>query len=306
MSAGRGVAERPHGYARYRLDGCRCYVCGFAVSEYERRRQEAIAAGTWRPFVDAGPVREHLAALSAAGIGYKLAAKLAGVSASAVAGVLFGRRGHGPSPRLRRETAERLLAVVAGADGLAPAALVDATGTARRIQALCCVGWSLSVQAERLGWQVGNYARVLDGPRVTVATARAVAGLYDEWSMTPAPAGYSATRARWFAGERCWFPPLAWDDDEIDDPGAVPCLLPPVAGSDLRADELAVQHVMAGHPVELPAVVRDELIRRLTVHGRSLAQIAAVVRTTPKTVAFYRSKLCLTGAALAERRSAAL
>ena len=63
------MAERPHGYARYKLDGCRCYTCGYARSEYEAMRTRAILYGTWEPLIDAQPVRDHIKMLSEAGIG---------------------------------------------------------------------------------------------------------------------------------------------------------------------------------------------------------------------------------------------
>lgn len=223
------MTERPHGYARYRLDGCRCYVCGWARAVYDDDRNRRLTAGTWQPFTDAQPVREHLAALAAAGIGQRRIAELAGVSRTALTAILYGRRGNPPGTRVRRATADAILAVTPGPAGLAPKVIVDGTGTARRVQALCCIGWSLNQQAHRVGWTIGNFAGLARGHPVTAATARLVAGLYDQLSMTPAPAGYSATRTRRFAAGKGWAPPLAFDDDTIDDPKARPVGLLQVA-----------------------------------------------------------------------------
>lgn len=289
------TATRPHGYARYRLDGCRCYTCGYARSVYDENRNKAIAAGTWQPYADAQPVRDHLAALSKAGIGYKRAAALAGVSVTAVQQMLFGRRGNPPGPRIKRETAEALLEVRPTLARTAGHAVIDGTGTARRIQALTCAGWSLTAQASGIGWTVQNYTKLTGGSPVIAATARAVAGLYDELSMKPAPPSYSATRARNHAARHGWLPPLAWDDDTIDSPAAVPCLIPAVAGSDKAVDELTVQRFMAGWTEPIPAAVRDELIRRLTMSGYSVAATAAVVRLAPASVGKGRARLGLTG-----------
>lgn len=44
---------RPHGYARYKLDGCRCYTCAAAASAYNIRRERAIAYGRWHPIAEA-------------------------------------------------------------------------------------------------------------------------------------------------------------------------------------------------------------------------------------------------------------
>jgi len=216
------MTERPHGYARYRLDGCRCYVCGWARARYDDARNRRITAGTWQPFTDAQPVREHLAALAATGMGQRRIAQLAGISHGALTGLLRGRRGNPPSARVRRETADAVLAVTPGPAGLAPNAVIDGTGTARRVQALCCIGWTLTEQARHVGWLVSNYAGLTAGHPVTARNARLVAGLYDQLSMTPAPAGHPSARARRFAAGKGWAPPLAWDDDTIDDPKARP------------------------------------------------------------------------------------
>lgn len=282
-----------HGYAGYRR-GCRCYTCGFAVSEYEQNRKRAITAGTWQPYVDAGPVRDHLAKLAEAGIGYKRAAVLASVGTSTVSAVLFGRRGKGPAAHVRNETAQRLLALRVETATPADGQLVDGTGTARRIQALCAIGWSLTQQASRIGWNVGNFAPLTAIRPIRSTTARKVAAMYEQLSMSPPPASGSSSRARRFALARGWFPPLAWDDEQLDDPTAMPQLLPPVAGSAPDVDELAVQHVMAGHPVPLPADVRDELIRRMSAGGWSAVEIAPYARTTTGTVHAHRTRLALT------------
>jgi hypothetical protein len=194
---------RPHGYARYRLDGCRCYTCGWAVSVYERDRAAQIAAGTWR--VPTGPVREHLRALRAAG--------MAGVGSGTVQDLLLR-----PRPTIRKPIADRLMAL---RPELAPSTHIPALGTVRRIRALAALGHSLVRQAAELGWDIRNLCALagsVDG-RVKVSTARLVAALYERWHMTPATARGSVT-ARNRARRLGWAPPMAWDD--IDDPDEQP------------------------------------------------------------------------------------
>jgi hypothetical protein len=63
--------------------------------------------------------------------------------------------------------------------------------------------------------------------QVTAATARAVRELYDRlWDKPPPENGQreriAAARARNHAAQRDWAPPLAWDDDIIDDPAGRP------------------------------------------------------------------------------------
>lgn len=219
------VPERPHGYARYKLDGCRCYTCGWAVSEYTRRRLEAVANG--RGPVDGDVLRVHLRSLAAAGMGYKRAADVAGVARSTVGRILYGRpdRGTPPTPRVRYAIARKLLAVRAVDHG--PNKPIEASGTVRRIRALIAIGWTRTEIARGIGWSLANLGTMLHRGAepwagfVEVRTAAAVSALYDRLSMHPSTGPHSA-RARAEARSNGWPPPLAWDDDEIDDPAAAP------------------------------------------------------------------------------------
>lgn len=230
-SSGRKVdcahprARHEHGtHAAFALDGCRCRPCRDATAAYNRRRTRGLLYGTWSPLVDATPVREHLAALSAAGIGWKRAAVLADVAASTVSKLLYGRP---PTRRVKPETARRLLAVRPSLDVMLDGARVDATGTHRRLQALACLGWSDARLGARLGLDSGNYGTMLRQREVSAARARDVARLYDElWRSGPPETDHrtrqSASRARNRARANGWAPPMAWDDDAIDDPAATP------------------------------------------------------------------------------------
>lgn len=215
---------RDHGYARYRLDGCRCYACGWARAEYDERRNRLIAYGRWHPFVDAKSVREHVLLLVDAGVGRRRLAALSGISGSVLSKLLYGvpSRGQPPTRRLRPETARRLLEVEPTLDSVADGALVDATGSARRLRALIAVGWSGSKLADRLGMTVANFWTALGYEQVTARRARAVRALYDElWDLPPVEVDHrsrqSASRARNMAARNGWPPPMAWDDEHIDD-----------------------------------------------------------------------------------------
>lgn len=204
----------------YKIHRCRCDACTAANRRYVNRRERLIAYGRWEFMVDAAPVREHVHALGARGLGWKRVAKLSGVSNGAMSKLLYGDRGHGlaPTKRVRPATATAILAVRADLDTLADGANTDAAGTRRRIQALACLGWSLSEQARRLGWSVQNYSILQRRQKVGAKTARAVRALYDELSMTPAGDRPGAERARRDAARKGYLPPLAWDDDLIDLP----------------------------------------------------------------------------------------
>lgn len=103
---------------------------------------------------------------------------------------------------------------------------IDATGTVRRIQALCAAGWSRRDLAAILGMEKSAVDRLANG--VTVCwrstAARVRAAFETHWQGPPEPATphQRACRARTVAtaARQGWALPMAWDD--IDDPAAVP------------------------------------------------------------------------------------
>ena len=231
------MTDRQHGTrARYVMGpgehdqpgkACRCKPCTDANREWSATRERQILYGRWQPFTDAGPAREHLHLLREHGIGRRQAAKLSGVSQSVLCAILNGHRGGPPRSRIRPETAAAILAVRLSPAALGDAALVDATGTHRRIQALACNGWSLARICERLGMLRSNFGALMERAQVTAATAQAVQVLYDElWDQPPPESAHhekiAASRARNYARARGWLPPAAFDDDTIDDPQATP------------------------------------------------------------------------------------
>lgn len=218
------TSSRKPGYAAYKLDGCRCGVCCAAVSVYNRRRTMRRTAGTWQPYVDAGPVREHVLALRASGIGRRRLEELSGVPEQTIFQLIGGRPGRGPSKKVRAETARKLLSVRCAepADHMP----VDATGFLRRMRALIALGFPGSFLARRFGMTTANFWSRLERSQVLAVTARRGRELYDElWNQDPLKLGVSLSarnRARNFALSRGWPGPLAWDDESIDDPKARP------------------------------------------------------------------------------------
>ncbi|MFC4333883.1 helix-turn-helix domain-containing protein [Salininema proteolyticum] len=217
-----------HGTRRVYRRGCRCRPCRDASARYERDRVRQIAYGRWEPYVDAEPIRHHVNRLQASGLGWERIADLAGVSRSVVSTLLFGSpaRGREPTQRIRPHSARRLLQVRPSVDHVADTALVDVTGTRRRLQALVAIGWSQARLAVRLDMHLSSLSRIMNVRHtVTASTARAVRSLYDQLWSTPPPQvewrdKIAASRSRNVAAARGWAPPMAWDDDEIDDPSA--------------------------------------------------------------------------------------
>jgi hypothetical protein len=168
--------------------GCRCGDCRAANRAAENQRTRLIAYGQWQPYVDAGPAREHVRQLAARGIGWKQAARLAGVPPGAVSKLLYGGPGgRSRSQRLRPATAAAILAVRPDRGNLGLGALVPATGTHRRIQALVATGWSQAKLGGRLGMTPANFAAMMRRGQVTAATDQAARALYDQLWNRPTP-----------------------------------------------------------------------------------------------------------------------
>lgn len=205
------------------VGGCRCQACRRSHSEYERERKrygwdEKVAAA----WTDPAPVVAHVQRLRAEGMGLRAIAEAAGVNRSTLDVILRGKHGY-PATRMLRRNADAILAVRYRP---LPGALVDPTGTRRRLQALSALGWPCHAIAERIGWQSSNLHAALVGKHgVTAATAEVVRRIYDDMSMTPGP----SSRSRAHAARAGYAPPLAWDDEpgsphHIDEPDATPAL----------------------------------------------------------------------------------
>lgn len=243
----------PHGTRKgCKTYGCDCDPCREAARAYDRRVRRERAYGRWQPFVDAEPVREHVLSLKAAGMGNLRISELSNVSMKVIAGLLYGTEGRPPSRKVRVQTMQRLTAVRVSLEVMAPRARVDATGTRRRIQALTVLGWPQSVLAERLGMERSNINSITrNRTHVEVATALAVRSLYDElWNQRPPERDrrerWAASIARNLAAERGWAPPLAWDDETIDDPTAEPQGAGYVPGRCKLPEPGEIAHLIAG------------------------------------------------------------
>jgi len=253
-----------HGaYAAYVLDKCRCDPCREANRVHSAARRRQLMYGRdW--LTDAAPVREHILELGHQGMGWKTVAAAAGISASTVNNVLYGRYRNDPTRpdhrpaalRVNRTAAAKLLSVRLE---LAEHTPVDATGTLRRLRALVTLGWSISELGRRLDKTPSNMHTMIWSPQVLEVTRRRVAALYDElWDAPPVTTTkeqrQSASRARNYAAAHRWAPPLAWDDDTIDDPDAAPEGMSAVRP--LSIHEQVVELLEIGYSVtELPSRV---------------------------------------------------
>lgn len=153
--------------------GCRCDDCRAANAAYERERKQRIEPA----YVGAEPVREHLAYLSSHGVGWKTAARAAGLSPSTVWKLLYGSPERGPSKRVRKATSEALLSVTL--DAGMPGSLVVAAPTWRIIETLLSRGWTKRAIARAIGSGTENGLQ-LRRTTITRANAAKVAALLDQ------------------------------------------------------------------------------------------------------------------------------
>lgn len=206
-------ATRVRGHRR----GCNCPGCHRRVNRYKKRRILAQHRGTWQPLTDAAP---HLAILhdhhGAAWTTTQMAA-VSGLDYKLVR-ILLGNDTVITAPTQLRASTVTALRRIVGADRLDPAvpdsALIDATGSRRRIQALAAIGWPQDALAGRTG-RLKDIAHV---ERVTAGTARRIAAAYQELSTRPGPSSSAAIRAR----NKGWAMPAGFEDLDIDDPRTVP------------------------------------------------------------------------------------
>ncbi|MFE3229870.1 hypothetical protein [Nocardia sp. NPDC059228] len=175
----------------------------------------------------ADAARDHLAALTAAGLRPKQVADLAGISAATVGNITDPTTG-----RIQAQIERAVLAIeIPSRPGdVAPDnALVPIIGAARRIQALVAYGYPQSHLARELGINpahttmaalVGrpNHSSGATGQSITAKRERAIKDLFDRLQLTPGP----SNRARDYGRRHGWPLPFEWDEDSIDRPDATP------------------------------------------------------------------------------------
>jgi hypothetical protein len=218
-------ARHQHGtYLAHAKDGCHCPPCEAAARRHGKQGAYRTATGT-SSYVAADRAREHVTALLAT-LTVGQIEERSGVHRTAIRVLIGDFPGRAASKRITRRTEAALIAVRATRLGSETKGLVDATGTIRRLRALVALGWPRAHLERRLGfssrtaWLLTAARRTQD--QVTVSTREAVRSLYDELSLEVPSPSRATTRARNLAAEHGWPPPLAWDDDVIDEPAGRP------------------------------------------------------------------------------------
>ena len=209
------VTECSKGCGRKATRRSMCNSC------YQTYRNKQLAYGRWTTIaVDAAPVRAHIAALKSAGVGDRRIVELSGVSRSALQMLRRGRPGRNQPPRATvwRSTANKILAIPLDADHRGYGVRIDSTGSLRRLRALQAIGWTQTEIAHRIGWTLQNLNRyfISNPEMINRGTAVTIAKVFNELQLIPGP----SERSRRHAKAKGWPPPLAWDEDTIDDPAA--------------------------------------------------------------------------------------
>ena len=173
------AADKPHGMRLKYVAGCRCDLCRRANANWQRNRLQAKKQGDWNGIVSAEKARQHLAMLSAAGVGRRTVEDASGVSDTILALIKSGGR-----VRIRARTERQILAVTpaAAADG----AKVSAEPTLRRIDELLALGYTKTFIARQLGYSEANPRLQFKGSMVTVRNAYQVQVLHERLQHVPA------------------------------------------------------------------------------------------------------------------------
>lgn len=215
----RSLEHGEYGFAR--REKCRCEPCLRAVYLYGKRRKYDADVGNLRR-VDAAPAREHLQQLLDAGVSLHQIMMSTGnkVWHKQLRNILDGNEEYGEVTWILPHTEDAILSVTYEKAMECSFTFTSAIGVHRRLRALRRIGYSLPMLAEHLGLSYSAVYRYQTMDQVRTTTLESVTKMYDELHMTIGP----DEREMWMAYRKDWLPPMAWDDETIDDPDAKPDL----------------------------------------------------------------------------------
>ncbi|KQU67372.1 hypothetical protein ASC58_12350 [Phycicoccus sp. Root101] len=237
-----------------------------------------------RRYVPATDTRARLQELVDAQVPIRAIARASGLSGTAVAHIMGGRH-----EQVQRQTAARIASLTLNDVYARASGSVPSVGAVRRVQALMALGWrKADLEAEGVpSGQLVTRSRDL----ISIQGWRQVRDVYDRLSMTLGPS--QAARDR--AAARGYPPPLAWDDETIDDPRATPQHGDPVQAS---LDSVVVDRLVAGvsagtrcdTDLQLTQDERVAAVRGLSTAGYSDREIAEAIGVSPRTVLRLRHR----------------
>lgn len=261
---------------RQHMRGCRpCQVNSASIARRLRHNPPSRPLSEVRPHV-----QELLKTMT---IGAVVAEARGRVSRKTVSDISLGVRTRG----VYGPTADTLLAIrpTTQHNRLQPS-----VGTARKIQAMAVMGMTIASMVERSGVcrativEIRCGRQTLTRPNVIDAIdtlyQAACADHIRNFPSPMVPGGSQRTRDRALAAG--WLDAMAWDEDTIDDPEA----LPNVAGVDVDPDDMleaTVADAMSGRMrhTQLNRDERVEVVRRLVMDGHSYTAIGRVLNWPP-------------------------
>lgn len=229
---------------------CRCDVCVIGARRIRKRKEVSRARGV-EGLASQEMATAHLRRLVKSGRSLQGIADETGVCRKTVAYVHAGN-----GRPIRATTAGKLLRARSVQD---PKAMVDASGTVRRLRALVVMGHSQKTLAAEMPCAFTAVSMLTHGVRsqVTTATDQAVRSMYGRLSMVQGPSRHGQKLAARYG----WHGPLAWDDDTIDDPAAVPQTDAPEAG--FTEGDNVVDRWLLGESVVLDQANRRAVLAHL-------------------------------------------
>lgn len=239
-----------HGTANRYSYGCRCKPCTKAASRADAERKLARLSGNPRQ-IPAGPAARHAQALLDRGLTLAQVGRESGLQPSTIRRLVHGQK------TILAVNANKILAVPLNVR--VSAGEVSAVGATRRIRALYALGHLNWVIAQEAGISRDAVSALSSGLWATlnVAADDGVRAAYDRLSMKTG----TSWKTRRLAEREGWVPPLAWDDDTIDDPTAVPQTdAPAPAPTD---DGNAAARWLMGESVILSRAERNEVLQHL-------------------------------------------
>lgn len=258
-----GSTARAYGCPGYRQP-CKCTPCRGARNRHHKQMRVNRELGR-SPFTDPKPAQARLEELHQT-MSWKTLVAATGLDLSALINLYNGRR-----TKIRHETHAKVMAVVPPAKGDG-GQYIDVIGSARRVQALSCLGHSYTGIAKAAGTSRNRILSIANGRQPTVrrGLAERLAAAYQQLAFNPPAANKHTTRARNVARSKGWYGPLAWDD--IDDPNCEPEV-------DMHADKRGK-----------PAQVDIARVARLTRQGLTTEQIARELGCHARTVVRARGR----------------
>ena len=231
-----------------------------AVNAYARERYQQQQAGTWAPFTQTGPVRDHVEQLRGSGMTSEQIAGASGVSVSTLSRLF----------KVTRLSATAAAAILAVHPPEQPAAPPD---PGHQLQALVADGWTVEQLAAAAGLNERTIWQSVHGYTTpSRRTAAAVDELYESLRFEDPGDDAAAVRSRLCAERNGWAPTTS------------PASLTPQQ----FVDQVAVDRAVHGDHVPLQPAERQEALRRLAGQ-HSDDEIGRRLGVASRTVARHRT-----------------